>query len=348
MAKRSPLAYHWCFTINNYEDGEERLEWLNGYDYCVAGREVAPDTGTPHLQGYVKFTKQQRLSAVKKIHKTAHWEISRGTPQQAADYCKKDGNFVEKGILPKAKNVAGGEATADKYKRAYDLAKKGDLEEIEKDLLVKHYNTFKRIRTDNQPKIAPIDTLEHEWHYGPSRTGKSSSVRRRYPDAYLKDTNHWWDGYNGEDVVIIEDVDKYDVKLGRYLKLWGDHYAFPADMKNQGKLDIRPKKVIVTSNYTPREIWDDDKTSDPIMRRYKLINYYDVQQPESSAPRIIMSEDFHRQESIQVDEQRMPEARSAEGNEPVNENTELGEEDSREELSQVLTRISQNVQSDSE
>ena len=45
-------------------------------------------------------------------------------------------------------------------------------------------------------------------------------------------------------------------------------------MKNQGKLDIRPKKVIITSNYAPKEIWDDEKTYEPIERRYKLISYY--------------------------------------------------------------------------
>lgn len=74
-------------------------------------------------------------------------------------------------------------------------------------------------------------------------------------------------------MVIIEDVDRYDIKLGRYIKLWGDHYAFPADMKNQGKLDIRPSMVIITSNYAPDEIWNDEKTYAPITRRYKLIKY---------------------------------------------------------------------------
>ena len=78
----------------------------------------------------------------------------------------------------------------------------GNIEEIDKDLLTKHYNTYKRIRTDNQPKIPPIDTLLHEWHYGPTGTGKSRYVREKYPDAFIKDANKWWDGYNGEDVSL--------------------------------------------------------------------------------------------------------------------------------------------------
>ena len=62
---------------------------------------------------------------------------------------------------------------------------------------------------------------------GPIVTGKSRYVREKYPDAFIKDANKWWDGYNGEEVVIIKDIDKYDIKLGRHLKLWGDHYSFP-------------------------------------------------------------------------------------------------------------------------
>jgi hypothetical protein len=67
----------------------------------VFGREIAPTTGTPHLQGYVHFERTKRLSGVRVLfpHGT-HLEPRRGTPEQAADYCKKDGDFEERGVLP--------------------------------------------------------------------------------------------------------------------------------------------------------------------------------------------------------------------------------------------------------
>lgn len=55
-------------------------------------------------------------------------------------------------------------------------------------------------------KPACLEKLENEWHWGPTGTGKSHTVRTAYPDAYLKTNTKWWDGYQKEDVVIIEEL----------------------------------------------------------------------------------------------------------------------------------------------
>lgn len=271
MSKK-PQAKHWCFTLNNPEPDANKIP-RDEVEYMVVGREVG-ESGTPHLQGYVAFKKRKLLTTMKKYIPKAHFEIMRGTPAESAAYCKKDGDFDEVGVLPGHQGEKGGEKRKHDWAAAKALAISGDIEAIDPQLYVQYYNTFKRIKADHAPKVDPIPTLDHEWHYGPTGTGKSRFVRTAYPAAFVKDANRWWDGYKGEHEVILEDVDKYDVKLGRYLKLWGDHYSFPADFKHQGKLDIRPKKIIVTSNYAPREIWSDEKTFEPIERRYKLIVYY--------------------------------------------------------------------------
>ena len=99
MAKR-PQGKHWCFTLNN-PGAEPVPEWPVDVTYYVIGKETG-ESGTPHWQGYVCFAKPLRLTALKKLMPRAHWEQMRGTPQQAADYCKKDGDYEEDGILPKA------------------------------------------------------------------------------------------------------------------------------------------------------------------------------------------------------------------------------------------------------
>lgn len=46
---------------------------------------------------------------------------------------------------------------------------------------------------------------------------------------------------------------------------------------------IRPKKVIVTSNWHPKEIWDDVGTLGPILRRYQVI-FFEAPPEEERQP----------------------------------------------------------------
>ena len=89
----------WCFTVNNYTPEDENTFFSVPCSYLVLGKEEG-DSGTPHLQGFITFPKPKRLSAMKKIHPKAHWEIAKGTSEQASLYCQKEGSFREKGTLP--------------------------------------------------------------------------------------------------------------------------------------------------------------------------------------------------------------------------------------------------------
>lgn len=92
----------WCFTMNNYTEqnvSDLKSKYQQGdFTYLIFGIEMAPTTNTPHLQGYLQLSKRERLSGVKKFMPTAHLEAAIGTPEQCADYCKKDNCFTELGI----------------------------------------------------------------------------------------------------------------------------------------------------------------------------------------------------------------------------------------------------------
>lgn len=95
---------YWCFTINNPvasdHDTLTTLSQSTHIEYLVIGDEVGED-GTPHIQGFVIFNVRKRfVSAKTLIGDRSHVESTRGTPYQAAQYCKKDGTFQEYGDPP--------------------------------------------------------------------------------------------------------------------------------------------------------------------------------------------------------------------------------------------------------
>lgn len=261
----------WCFTINNYtEKDEAELKELKCV-YMIYGHEVAPTTGTPHLQGYVYFKDAKTMKTVSKCIPRASLHEANGTADHNYVYCTKDGvDIVERGVRPKG-HKGGGESNKERWDRARMAAQEGRFEDIDSDIYLRCYGTIKRIRMDELlvNKIYE-DTEQHmQWVYGKAGVGKSRYARETYPGAYLKTCNKWWDGYQGEDVVIIEDFDKDHEKLCHHLKIWGDRYPFPAEVKG-GQIKIRPKLIVITSNWHPAEIWSAPQDLEPILRRFEI------------------------------------------------------------------------------
>jgi len=98
-APPNPKAKNWCFTINNPPDDLDKATLHNDeyFQYAIWGREVG-ESGTPHFQGYVQFTKQRSRVQVSALLPTAHLEIQKARSNiDAQEYCKKDGAFEEFG-----------------------------------------------------------------------------------------------------------------------------------------------------------------------------------------------------------------------------------------------------------
>jgi len=267
----------WLFTWNNYpNDYRSKLDSLD-VRYIIAGEELAPSTGTPHLQGYVYYANAVRKSTVRRDFPGCHVLIANGTPSQNELYCRKtrpvdthpNEVVYERGCIPITSAQKGAMERA-RYDSAWALAKIGDIENIDADIRLRLYSSIRRIEKDYMPPVERLSAPCGVWIFGLSGCGKTRSVLDAYPDLYPKPRNQWWDGYQREDIVLLDDVDKFDVGLGGKLKHWADSYPFIGENKG-GSLKIRPKKFFVTSQYTIEGIWQDEETRDALNRRFTVI-----------------------------------------------------------------------------
>ena len=253
------------YTHNNYEGTalEDQIEC----QYMIYGKEIAPTTGTPHLQGFVRFLTEKSLKQVRSYLPGCDVRVA-DMPEAAIEYCKKDGEYTERGTAPIfAKQKGAGEKR--RWGEIREACEQGRFEDLPDEIRYKNLKLNKAHRNEALRSRELHDTeAQMLWYYGEAGTGKSRKAREENPGAYLKMCNKWWDGYTDQDVVIIEDFDEAHSVLCHHLKIWGDRYPFLAEVKGDA-INIRPKLIIVTSNYHPRDIWVKDRDVEPILRRFK-------------------------------------------------------------------------------
>lgn len=120
--------------------------------------------------------------------------------------------------------------------------------------VVQAVNLYKLHNADNKDR----NILTNYWFMGETGAGKSREAKTRfraeYGVHYDKMLNKWWDGYQGEKVVILDDITPDHCNIAHHLLRWLDHYSFNAEVKG-GTINIRPEIIIVTSNYTIEEVF---------------------------------------------------------------------------------------------
>lgn len=259
---------NFCFTFNNYPDTSLVDNLV--CKFIAYSKEVAPSTGTPHLQGYVSFANPKTLDQVRKLLPRCHISVMNGSIAQNEEYCSKSATLVKRGVEP-ISNDNKGVAEKLRWINARKLAKENKLDEIDADIYVRYYNTLKSISKDHQVKPPPKD-VKCFWIYGETGVGKSHCVENTFPDCYKKcmDDLKWFDSYQEEEVIYLEDIDVFQIRWGGLLKRLADKWPMQASIKGSMRY-IRPGIVIVTSNYRIEDIWSDPRTVDPLLRRFVQI-----------------------------------------------------------------------------
>lgn len=241
-------------------------------EYIVVGEEVCPETGKQHYQGYVEFKNARYFKAVKKIMGDhVHLEPRHGTAAQAADYCKKEGKYHEQGIMsqPQGKRTD----ISDVYTAVCSGV---SLEQI----IDANPNNNQALRYAQN--ILPYKEPKRDWHtvvkwyWGVTGSGKSYTARHEHPDKTMfiqKISDKWWTGYDGHEVVIIDDYRPSFCPFVRLLDLF-DEFETIVECK-YGMRQFRPKYITVTSIKSPKQ-WFEDFHEDiqQLLRRIDKVVYF--------------------------------------------------------------------------
>ena len=287
-----------CWTINN-PNGADHAEvalLADAARYLVVGNERG-STGTLHLQGYVYFDTKTTELRVRSLLKRAHVEHQRGTHDQAIDYCKKDGDFREYGNRPNAGRRGDGH---ERWTELVKRAECGDLEWIKLNEPREYVRSLERFRSIRRRDGRVLEgSLEHEWWYGPTGVGKSRTLWELYPNHYGKELNKWWCGYDDQEVVAIEEWAPKNECTASFLKIWADRYPFTAQIKGGTLTKIRPKKIIVLSNYTIDQCFPNTEDAEPLKRRFTVRHFPAIFTPRNDdVPSWISDLDNHFLQTI--------------------------------------------------
>ncbi|AGS36240.1 replication-associated protein [Circoviridae 21 LDMD-2013] len=264
------MRRNWCITVNNpVEDPEtwsKRLRTHSLFKYLVFQAEKG-DSGTIHYQAYAEFSNPIRFGSVKYLIPGAHIEARRGSAKQASDYCKK-----EKGR--KAGPWEYGELSVERQGQRLDLERLAQIAQTHShtDILkempreyAKYYKFVqhvKHIEAMDKPGIR--SNLQVIVCHGETRTGKTHYAYERDPNLYALPVGKdlWFDNYNGEKTVLLDDFSG-QCRLVDLLRIL-DKYPVQIPRKG-GFVWLKAETIIITCNQHP-ETWYDYSNRDSLRK----------------------------------------------------------------------------------
>lgn len=264
-------------TLNNYTDDDiKKLEDFakDSCKYLVYGKEVGEEKKTPHLQIYAQLNRRTSAARINKLFKW-HTETRKGTASQAAEYCKKDGDYKEFGEPP----AQGKRNDIETLRTLLNSESPPDDDDLFNELpgvYLRYHKSIDRVRFNKLKKAnrswKPVDVVVI---WGPTGTGKTRCAYEQDPNLYscydIKDLK-WWCGYNGEKTILIDEF-RGEASWEWLLRIT-DGYPFPLQIKG-GTTWKCWDRVIITSNMEPStwyglHSWDE---TNPLKRRISRVVY---------------------------------------------------------------------------
>lgn len=263
-----------CITAWNMDAFD--LDWPQrmhdkGLSYVVIGRETCPRTGRRHLQCYFEAPNPKTVSQWQDVvmdkprahvECRASWkpegeEIAENKGDRAADYCKKDGDFIEYGTLAPGQgarmDLADCKTMIDEGKQMIDLYEKhfGTCVRCYRGLM-----NYKDLVDRKRRKEAEPEPKEVVVYVGASGSGKSHHCwhdpdyrRSGYKYPLLAENKVWFDGYEGEEVLWVDEFRGSVFPFGLFLQVT-DKWGARVEVKG-GSVETFFKKILISTTVPP-------------------------------------------------------------------------------------------------
>ncbi len=209
MGERGPSRRNWVFTLYNAQEDIDRGFWSRfgtTLKYGICQLERCPRTQRLHFQGYVEFSNACRMNMLTRALPGIHVEPREGSRQQAIDYCKKEDTRVSGPYEFGDINVpnAGHRTDIDALRDAITSGKS------EQYIFENHTTQYLRCQRSIRRAMnfyTRQRTVETQLTVliGPTRVGKTTLIQTLYPNAYWKDHTKWWDGYEGNTIIVLDE-----------------------------------------------------------------------------------------------------------------------------------------------
>lgn len=265
--KKQARAFHLVFNESILNKLEEFKVFIQTkplrYSLCRRGLNKK---GKPHAHVYLSFERPVQLSS--RNCYGAHIAKCRGNSIQNIAYIESH----HPDLIWEIGNRPASENEKDNWEKFVDSIKANQIDKYDKMYArFENYANRRLAELKDYPDYEGNLKEKNIWIYGPTRCGKSYLARHFMNcKVYDKPANKWWDGYDGEKVVVIEDLDpKSGEHLARFIKQWADRYPFTAALKGSSMV-IAPSQfhLVVTSNYSIDQIFD-VTDAPPIKERFE-------------------------------------------------------------------------------
>ena len=234
------MSRDWCFTSF---DTEELIKFdKDNIRYIIYGRERCPTTHREHYQGFAIFRRTCRMPKAKgwiNAGNGIHLESRRGTRVEARDYCRKwDQHPTEWGEFD-------GVTKEELFKKPI-----GYIKEHNPEFFCRYHKGLEKL----QPKGEKWRDVKVTLIHGETGSGKTRMVMEK-EDVYKLDPPYtWFDGYEGESILLLDDYKKGAINRGLFLNLL-DGYRLRLETKG-GHTWALWSEVYITSN-TGMDCWDE-------------------------------------------------------------------------------------------